>query len=101
MYLLLPTFLVLSLLWQGTTAATAVADDNFLVEVTVNLGRGKKGSFVMEVHPAWAPLGAERMRDIVNEDVSLLTMYTLDQIMWSRCIRTHIQLLISHDLNQS
>lgn len=72
MHLLLTTFLVLSLLSQ-----VIATDDTFLVRVNVNLARGKKGSFVLEVHPAWAPLGAERMREIVTEDVSTSTLVFL------------------------
>jgi hypothetical protein len=50
--------------------AAAGATDSFLVKFDVNLARGKRGSFVLEVHPAWAPLGVERFREIVNENVS-------------------------------
>lgn len=46
--------------------AMVVADDPFLVKFTVNLGQKKKGEIVMEVHPDWAPLGAERMRELVQ-----------------------------------
>ena len=72
----LPTCLLLSLILHtaATSAATAAtastAEDSFLVQVDVNLARGKKGSFVLEIHPSWAPLGVERFREIVTENVS-------------------------------
>ena len=55
-------------LYKVTISADEI--DTFLVKFDVNLSRGKKGSFVIEVHPDWAPLGADRMREIVSENVS-------------------------------
>mmetsp|Transcript_5893 Transcript_5893/g.9904 ORF Transcript_5893/g.9904 Transcript_5893/m.9904 type:complete len:228 (-) Transcript_5893:94-777(-) len=48
-------------------AAVALADeDTVLVKVDVQLAPGKEGSFVLEVHPSWAPLGAERFLNLVD-----------------------------------
>ena len=38
------------------------------VEFTVNLEPGKTGQFVVEVNDAWAPLGAARFRELVDQD---------------------------------
>jgi len=65
--------------WNGIVAAVLVllalaavqADDKpYFVKFEVdNLDgeSGKTGSFVMEVHPDWAPLGAARMKTLVDE----------------------------------
>merc|ERR1712083_814236 len=50
-----------------------MADATFRVKVDVENLDGKtgddhKGSFVMEVHPDWAPLGAARFRELVDAD---------------------------------
>lgn len=37
-----------------------------LVQFDVQLGPSKTGSFFMEVHPDWAPLGAERFLNLVD-----------------------------------
>mmetsp|Transcript_2437 Transcript_2437/g.4440 ORF Transcript_2437/g.4440 Transcript_2437/m.4440 type:complete len:209 (-) Transcript_2437:85-711(-) len=54
---------------SGATAAADASSDSFLVRFNVNLARGKKGSFILEIHPSWAPLGVERFREIVSENV--------------------------------
>jgi len=38
------------------------------VEFTVNLGAGKTGTFLVEVHPDWAPHGAARFMEMVESD---------------------------------
>ena len=47
-------------------AAALAAEDTVLVEVDVQLAPGKDGSFVLEIHPSWAPLGAERFLNLVD-----------------------------------
>ena len=37
------------------------------VEVEVNLAPGNVNKFVIEVHPEWAPLGAARFLELVDE----------------------------------
>lgn len=54
------------------TLLMACADNTFKVKFDVDRLDGKKGevgSFVVEVHPEWAPLGAARIKDIVREKV--------------------------------
>jgi cyclophilin family peptidyl-prolyl cis-trans isomerase len=45
------------------------ADFAFSVSQVDNLDgkTGETGSFVMEVHPDWAPLGAARMKELVDQ----------------------------------
>merc|ERR1711934_12046 len=42
------------------------AESSWLAEFTVNLSPGKVGSFVVEVHPDWAPLGASRFAELID-----------------------------------
>ena len=42
-------------------------EDSFFVKFTVNLARSQKGSFVLEIHPSWAPLGVARLRELLDE----------------------------------
>ena len=51
--------------------ATAAGDGSFFVKFEVDKLDGKDGetgSFVMEVHPDWAPLGAARMKELVEQN---------------------------------
>ncbi|CAE7839258.1 rotA [Symbiodinium microadriaticum] len=43
-------------------------DDSFLVKFSVNFGLKQKDSFFLRVHPSWAPLGAERFKELVEEN---------------------------------
>merc|ERR1719291_25697 len=40
--------------------------DTVLIKFNVQLAPGNEGSFVVEVHPSWAPLGAERFLNLVD-----------------------------------
>lgn len=40
----------------------------FQVEFTVNLGKGQTGTFVVEAHYDWAPLGTTRFLELVKAD---------------------------------
>lgn len=42
--------------------------DNFYVNFTVNIGVGNTKSFIIEVYPTWAPIGAERFKELVNQN---------------------------------
>ena len=44
------------------------ATDPFVVTFDVTLGTGKKDSFDLEIQPDWAPLGAERFKELVDEE---------------------------------
>jgi len=51
--------------------AAAAAEGSFFVKFEVDKldGQdGQTGSFVMEVHPDWAPLGAGRMKELVEQN---------------------------------
>eukprot|EP01062_Namystynia_karyoxenos_P024636 TRINITY_DN19619_c0_g1_i1.p1 TRINITY_DN19619_c0_g1~~TRINITY_DN19619_c0_g1_i1.p1 ORF type:complete len:231 (+),score=86.05 TRINITY_DN19619_c0_g1_i1:84-695(+) len=59
--------LLLPLLLLAAAAYPAAgAEAPFKVRVKVNLAKGSDGEFVIEVHPEWAPLGAARIREIVE-----------------------------------
>ena len=44
------------------------ATEPFVVTFDVTLATGKKGSFDLEVQPDWAPLGAARFKELVDEE---------------------------------
>jgi len=46
---------------EGESPATPVDDNTFLVKLETT-----KGDIVIEVHPAWAPIGAAHFRDLVE-----------------------------------
>ena len=50
------------------SSPTKAADDQdaVLVKFEVQLAPSKSGSFILAVHPAWAPLGAERFLNLVD-----------------------------------
>eukprot|EP00040_Diaphanoeca_grandis_P010855 m.55589 g.55589 ORF g.55589 m.55589 type:complete len:206 (-) comp22105_c0_seq1:269-886(-) len=43
-------------------------EDIFQVEFEVQLSSKSVGTFVMEVHPAWAPLGVARLKEMLEDD---------------------------------
>jgi len=45
---------------------TANADEVTLVKFEIQIGPSKSGSFIMEVHSDWAPIGAKRFLDLVD-----------------------------------
>eukprot|EP00316_Scyphosphaera_apsteinii_P017547 CAMPEP_0119312954 /NCGR_PEP_ID=MMETSP1333-20130426/27367_1 /TAXON_ID=418940 /ORGANISM="Scyphosphaera apsteinii, Strain RCC1455" /LENGTH=200 /DNA_ID=CAMNT_0007317661 /DNA_START=96 /DNA_END=698 /DNA_ORIENTATION=- len=47
-------------------AASGSASESYRVDFEVTLSKGKKGSFTVEVYPEWAPLGAERFKEIIE-----------------------------------
>jgi hypothetical protein len=47
-------------------ATAAAADSTYEVEFEVQLKKGETGTFVLEVHPEWAPLGAARFKELVD-----------------------------------
>eukprot|EP00755_Sulcionema_specki_P036507 Sspe_Gene.107088::Locus_85155_Transcript_1_1_Confidence_1.000_Length_814::g.107088::m.107088 len=47
----------------------AAASETFRVKFDVSLAKDKKGEFVVEVNPEWAPLGAARFREIIEKNV--------------------------------
>jgi len=56
------------LLCLSLLLSVTLAEDPWQVEFTVNLGKGDVDTFVMTVHPDWAPLGAARFKTLVEED---------------------------------
>eukprot|EP00408_Alexandrium_pacificum_P027307 CAMPEP_0171189880 /NCGR_PEP_ID=MMETSP0790-20130122/18572_1 /TAXON_ID=2925 /ORGANISM="Alexandrium catenella, Strain OF101" /LENGTH=247 /DNA_ID=CAMNT_0011655001 /DNA_START=34 /DNA_END=775 /DNA_ORIENTATION=+ len=62
----------LALLLAATAAVQAAGEEPFRIRFELERLSGEKGnagSFVVEVHPDWAPLGAQRVREIVEERV--------------------------------
>mmetsp|Transcript_106 Transcript_106/g.259 ORF Transcript_106/g.259 Transcript_106/m.259 type:complete len:208 (+) Transcript_106:33-656(+) len=49
-------------------AANAAASEGFQVEFTVQLKRGQTDTFVVEVHPEWAPLAAARFGELIDQN---------------------------------
>lgn len=62
----LPSALLLLLAFFLTVVAGDGDQIVIPVEFTVKLRNGVSGTFVMEVHPDWAPLGAERFLELVD-----------------------------------
>ena len=58
-------YFIVFLLFIGSTTAE---DNNYFVKFTVNLGHKRKDSFVVEINSGWAPLGAGRMKELVQEN---------------------------------
>ena len=72
---LMDVLLALLVIILATASVHAVAEDHpsndeavntALVMIDVQLAPSKSGSFIMEVHPEWAPLGAERFLNLVD-----------------------------------
>ena len=49
-------------------AGVSATDDPFVVTFDVTLATGKKDSFDLEIQPEWAPLGAARFKELVDEE---------------------------------
>jgi hypothetical protein len=64
-------FSAVVLLSLAISSILASDTDSFLVKFNVNLGTDKKGYFVLEVHPSWAPLGVERFKELVEGMITI------------------------------
>jgi peptidyl-prolyl cis-trans isomerase A (cyclophilin A) len=60
------SFLALSSI-IACAAAQDLAAAPFTVEFTVNLSPGRVSTFDVTVHPEWAPLGAARFRELIDD----------------------------------
>eukprot|EP00238_Polyblepharides_amylifera_P009728 CAMPEP_0196580100 /NCGR_PEP_ID=MMETSP1081-20130531/26969_1 /TAXON_ID=36882 /ORGANISM="Pyramimonas amylifera, Strain CCMP720" /LENGTH=211 /DNA_ID=CAMNT_0041899885 /DNA_START=76 /DNA_END=711 /DNA_ORIENTATION=+ len=58
----------LFLVYSVSVFLPAQSDEVFLAKFEVVLSPGNYGTFTMEVHPEWAPLGAARFKELVEED---------------------------------
>ncbi|GAX75314.1 hypothetical protein CEUSTIGMA_g2759.t1 [Chlamydomonas eustigma] len=63
MYKLLIQIIVAISILNGRGVAGEV--ETYQVEFEINVSQGKTGKFVVEVYPEWAPLGAQRFREII------------------------------------
>merc|ERR1711907_344978 len=61
-------FVVLAVVAVLAPLASAGDAEPYSVEFTVNLEPGKQGTFVVEVNPSWAPLGAARFRELIDSN---------------------------------
>ena len=60
------TMLRLPLIVTAALLPAAAAMTNFDVKFEVTLAQGDKAEFTIRCHPAWAPLGAARFRELVD-----------------------------------
>jgi peptidyl-prolyl cis-trans isomerase A (cyclophilin A) len=65
-WILLATILLLGTVVLGAAEEDSSSTTPTKVEFQVSLSPGKSGSFVIEVHPEWAPLGAKRFLELVE-----------------------------------
>ena len=54
--------------WCLLALCAASATDPFVVTFDVTLATGQKDSFDLEIQPDWAPLGAARFKELVDEE---------------------------------
>ena len=67
MFLAVSAFALIAILGSSTTLVAATdASSSFKVEFEVNLAKGKDATFIVEVFPDWAPLGAAQFRQIIS-----------------------------------
>ena len=60
---------VMTFLWLLLGLAAVESTTPYQVEFEVTLSKGKKSSFTVEVYPDWAPLGADRFKEIVEAGI--------------------------------
>ena len=72
-FLVVLLFVIGPTVWASTEQAktseggeTKTSNDVVPVDFEVQLSNGVSGSFTIEVHPEWAPLGAERFLELVD-----------------------------------
>mmetsp|Transcript_2317 Transcript_2317/g.3236 ORF Transcript_2317/g.3236 Transcript_2317/m.3236 type:complete len:228 (+) Transcript_2317:68-751(+) len=53
---------------NGKVAASLEEGESFFVRFDVQLTKQETGSFTLKINPSWAPLGAERFEELVDED---------------------------------
>ena len=58
------------MIWLNPRSKIQDAEDSFRVKFDVGKldgVSGKTGSFFLEIHPEWAPLGAQRFREMLDD----------------------------------
>merc|ERR1719506_3340427 len=60
--------LLMCVLLQSCAPSASAASEPWSVEFTVSLGSGIQDSFVIDVRPDWAPLGAARFKELIEAD---------------------------------
>mmetsp|Transcript_17669 Transcript_17669/g.25800 ORF Transcript_17669/g.25800 Transcript_17669/m.25800 type:complete len:274 (-) Transcript_17669:112-933(-) len=58
-----------TLIGASILSTKASAEETFNIDFEVQLSEGKTGKFVVEVHPEWAPLGAERFEELAAKGI--------------------------------
>uniref|UniRef100_A0A7S0RCN0 Peptidyl-prolyl cis-trans isomerase n=1 Tax=Pyramimonas obovata TaxID=1411642 RepID=A0A7S0RCN0_9CHLO len=55
--------------------SSAAAEDVFKVSFEIVLSPGNYGTFTVEVHPEWAPIGAARFKELVEDEFFTATRF--------------------------
>ena len=61
-------FSALGVVFPAAANAAGVGEGAVMVEFDITLAPGQVGTFVIEVHPEWSPLGAERFLELIDTD---------------------------------
>lgn len=77
------SFIVMIFVALVVNCIAASEGDTFLVKFNVNLGADKKGFFVLEVHPSWAPLGVERFKELVQGMLKKMQISLISSLFFS------------------
>jgi hypothetical protein len=63
--------LVLTIIAISIFSSRRVAgeEETYQVEFETSISQGKVGKFIVEVYPEWAPLGAQRFKEIIEGEI--------------------------------
>eukprot|EP00300_Choanocystis_sp_HF-7_P023881 c25268_g1_i1.p1 GENE.c25268_g1_i1~~c25268_g1_i1.p1 ORF type:complete len:240 (-),score=48.92 c25268_g1_i1:54-773(-) len=55
--------------WVFVVFATIACTEAILVRFNVQIDKSKSGSFVIEAHPEWAPIGVQRFQEMITQSI--------------------------------